>query len=344
MKRMAVAGAGAIGSVLGGYISKAGKDITLVDPWLEHVEAMRQHGLRIDGTRGEHLVKVKALHTSEIQQLEGTLDILFIAVKSYETERILTLMKPCLKGDAWVISCQNGMNEDVIAGVVGASNTMGCVVVMGAALTGPGCVTQTGDRTVLFIGEIDGQITPRIQELAEIIGLCGKTEITTNLPGVRWSKLALNCMSNPLAPLTGYTVQQLHEDTRVRHIFELIAAELIQVAEAMGHKVEPISGISAELWKKSAQGELPEVRESLLRQGRHLGNRQLSLAQDLAKGRPTEIDYLNGYVVSRGKELYISTPVNEAMTRLITELENGRIQPSPANIDILWHSITHHKA
>lgn len=339
MKKMAVAGAGAVGSVLGGYISKAGEDITLIDPWLEHVQAMRQSGLRIDGARGEHLIKVKALHTDEIQQLEDKFDILFISVKSYDTERILAVMKPYLKRDAWVVSCQNGINEDVIATIVGRLHTVGCVVTMGAELREAGHVTEVGKKTAFAVGELDGQITPRIQEIAKIVGLCAETEVTTNLFGKRWAKLALNSMGNALAAITGYGAQQLHKDERVRRIFQFIAAETVQVAEALGYEVEPILGISAELWKKSAERQQLEIEDALVNLGRILGNRRLSLVQDLTRGRPTEIDYLNGYAARRGREVGIPTPINAAIVDLVKKLESGRLEAGPANIDILWKMI-----
>ena len=338
MKKMAIMGVGAIGSLLGGYISLAGEDITLIDPWWrEHIEAMRQRGLRIDGCRGEHLVRVKALHTDELSQLEGKLDILFIAVKSYDTERMLTLMKPYLKEDAWVVSCQNSINEDVIISIVGASRTIGCVVTLRGELWGPGHVTQTGrpDRLAFTVGELDGKITPRIREVARITNLCAESKITTNIWGDRWAKLAMNCMANSMAGITGYQSSDLFKNRPVYSFCHLIGAEVIQVAEALGYKVELIWGRSAEFWKRSAVSPSPEIDEAMLSLSRNLAVGRSSLLQDIIKGRPTEIDYLNGYLVKRGKEAGIPTPANEAALSLVKEIESGKLKPSPANIDIL---------
>jgi 2-dehydropantoate 2-reductase len=340
-RKMALVGAGAVGSVIGGYISKAGEDITLIDPWFQHVESIRRDGLLIDGTRGRHLVRARSLHTSEMPAVTDRFDLLFVSVKSYDTQSMVTFMKPYLKEDAWVISCQNGMNEGILVDVVGASRTIGCVITMGAEMVGPGSVRETGNRVAFIIGELDGRITPRIHELSEILGLCSDTRVTTNLYGERWSKLARNCMDNPLVVLTDWNARQLHEDARIRIIFQAIVGEIIQVAEAMGHKVEPILGIDVETWKKSALKEQPEVDKALLDEGRRLGERRFSLYDDLRRGRPIEIDHLTGYVVQQGRKLGVRIPVNEAVMVLVKDIELGKIASKPSNIDLLWERIPH---
>ena len=338
---MALVGAGAVGSVIGGYLSKAHEDITLVDSWFDHVERMRRDGLLIDGTRGRHLVRVKSLHTSEMHGVADRFDVLFVSVKSYDTQSMVTLMQPYLGEGAWVISCQNGMNEDLLVDLVGASRTIGCVVTMGAEMAGPGSVRETGNKVAFVTGELDGRITPRIQEIAKILGLCSDTRVTTTLYGERWSKLARNCMDNPLAVLTDWSAAQLHGDARIRIIFQAIVGEIIQVAEAMGHKVEPILGIDVETWKRSAMIQQPEVDKALLEEGPRLGDRRFSLYYDLKRGRPTEIDHLTGYVVKQGRKMGISVPVNELIMMLVKDIELGKIEAHPSNIDTLWKMVRH---
>lgn len=338
MKKMAIIGAGAIGTLVGGYISMGGEDITLIAPyWREHVAAMRQRGLKIDGCRGEHLVRVKALHIDELDQLGGKIDILFIAVKAYDTERMLTLMKPYLRENAWVVSYQNGIMEDVIMPIVGASNTIGCSTMIGASLWEPGRVTQEGKPDVLLftIGELDGQITPRMEELAQVFELCGPTRITNNIWGQLWAKLLLNCMVNTVEGITGYKTDELYKDEQTRHLLKLIAAEVVQVAEALGYKMEPVLGVGPKLWKKAAQSQVPEVDQAMFEHGRTYQGGHSSMLQDIIKGRRTEIDELNGYVIKRGRETGIPTPVNEAVLSLLKEVESGKLKHAPANIDTL---------
>ena len=209
MKKMAIIGAGAIGSVLGGYLGKAGEDITLIDTsWREHIETIREHGLKISGSRGEFVVKVPALFIDELEQLDGKIDILFISVKSYDTVKVLQRIKPYLAENPWVVSCQNGINEDEIGTVVGRENTIGCVVTFNATLWEPRHATETPVSDIGFtIGELDGQITPRIEELAKILGLCYQTKISTDIWKPLWTKLADNSMTLPLAAITGMQLE-----------------------------------------------------------------------------------------------------------------------------------------
>lgn len=339
MKKMAIAGAGAIGSLLGGYLAEAGQDITLVEPsWLEHVQAIRQHGLMIDGCRGKHLVRVKALHARELNQLEEkSLDIIFLAVKSNYTSQALRLMLQYLRDDAWVVSCQNGINTDTINDVVGGSCTIGCMIHIAVAVWEPGHVTQTGAYDVTFTaGELSGEVTSRIREVARILNLCATTKISTNIMGHLWSKLTINCMGNAMAGIAGHTVARLYQDERVRHIYRLIAAEVIAVGEALGCKIEPILGLSAEVWKDSSEAGVQAIEQVMLNLGKERGEQYPSLLQDIIKGRPTEIDWLNGYVIRRGKEAHIPTPANKVVYRLVKEVEDGKLKHGPDNIDLAY--------
>ena len=343
MKKIGVAGAGAIGSILGGYMSKGGEDVTLIEPsWMEHAQAIRQRGLIIDGCRGKHVVKVKALHASELDQLEkGSLDILFLAVKSRDTERILNLILPYLKDDARVISTQNGMNTESISSLVGNARTVGCAIMLWAALWKPGHVRETAVADVSFvIGELGSQITPHIKEIARILNLCAKTEISTNIMGHLWTKLALNCMGNGMAGITGCTADTLFRDEQVRKMYRTIAVEVITVGEASGCHLEPIWSVGAELWKHATQANIEITERVMLNMGQTRTENYSSMFQDIYKGRSTEIDWLNGYVMKRGKEAGVPTPANEVIYRLIKEIETGKLQYSPDNIGIAYQLIT----
>src|ERR671923_1932613 len=153
--RIGIFGAGAIGSVVGGLLTKAGHDVTLVDQWPEHVEAMRKHGLRLSGTCGEHLVRVTACHLHEAQAIEAPFDAAFVAVKSYDTEGATALAVRHLKRpDGVVVGFQNGLNDERVAAIAGRERTLGCVITIGAGLYEPGHAMRTDSGSVGFkIGE-----------------------------------------------------------------------------------------------------------------------------------------------------------------------------------------------
>ena len=173
-KRIVFVGAGAIGGYVGGHLTRAGHDVTLIDPWPEHVERMRTQGLELSGvTEAErHVVEVNALHLTEVQRLsrERPVDIAFVCVKSYDTEWATLLIRPYLAPDGFVVSLQNCINEERIAALVGWGRTTGCIAsLIAAELYEAGRVKRTvpmgGERhTVFRVGEPHGRITPRVQE------------------------------------------------------------------------------------------------------------------------------------------------------------------------------------
>src|SRR5947207_538803 len=159
IKRIAVLGSGAIGSMVGGMLTKAGHDVTLVDQWPEHVEAMRKVGLRLSGTCGEHLVPVRALNIHELQSVAEPFDAIFIAVKSYDTEWVVSLALQYLKKpDGVLVDFQNGINDERVAALAGRERCLGCVITIGAGMYEPGHAIRTDRAAIGFkIGEHDGK-------------------------------------------------------------------------------------------------------------------------------------------------------------------------------------------
>src|SRR5882757_1013247 len=215
-KRIAFVGAGALGGYVGGYFAQAGEDVTLIDPWPEHIETIRRQGLELTGlTPEEHLIvkTAKTMHLTELQGLskQKPIDIAFVAVKSYDTEWATMLIRPYLAPDGYVVSLQNCMNEERIAGIVGWGKTLGVIAASIAVdLYEPGRIRRTVERggshhTVYRVGEVHGRATKRAEEVAELISVIDSVKVTTNLWGERWSKLCLNGMRNGVSAATGLT-------------------------------------------------------------------------------------------------------------------------------------------
>src|SRR3989442_90339 len=156
--RIGIIGAGAIGCVVGGMLTKAGRDVTLIDQWPEHVEAMKRPGLRLSGTCGDHVIRVKALHVHELQRVTEPFDAVFIAVKSYDTEWATALALGYLaRPNGVVVDFQNGINDLRVAAVAGRERTLGCVITIGAGMYEPGHAMRTDTQTIGFkIGDLDG--------------------------------------------------------------------------------------------------------------------------------------------------------------------------------------------
>jgi 2-dehydropantoate 2-reductase len=211
------------------------------------------------------------------------------------------------------------------------------VITIGAGLPEPGHATRTDRHEVGFkIGELDGQDTPRARALVEMLCDAAPTKLTTNLFGERWSKLATNCMANALAGLSGYGSREIRTQQVPRRIAIQIAAEVIRVGRASGYKFEPIFGISPQRFVDAADGKGGESLEAEMAEGASkLADGRPSLLQDVLRGRRTEVDDLNGYVVRTGQRLGVDTPFNEAIVHEINRHGVGTLRPSPENLEPL---------
>ncbi len=335
--RIAIIGAGAIGSVVGGLLTKAGYDVTLIDQWPEHVDAMKRHGLRLSGTCGEHTIAVKALHLHEAQAIREPFDAVFIAVKSYDTEWATHLGVQYLKPEGVVVDFQNGINDERVAAVAGRERTLGCVITIGAGLYEPGHAMRTDTASIGFkVGELDGDASPRAHALADMLNHVAPAKATSNLRGERWSKLTVNCMANPLAALSGLGSAEVRSAPATRRIAIHVAAEVIEVGRACGHDVEPIYGIDAQRFVDAARGRgLEAVEEEMAASAKFLTGGRPSMLQDVMRGRRTEVDHLNGYVCQQGRQLGIKTPFNDAIVEVIHAHGVGKLKPDPKNLEPL---------
>lgn len=334
IKRIGIIGAGAIGCVVGGLLTRAGQDVTLIDQWPEHVNAIRKNGLKLSGTCGEHTIKAKALHIHEAQSIREPFDAVFISVKSYDTEWATQLGLRYLAPGGCVVDFQNGINDDRVAAVAGRERTLGCVITIGAGMYEPGHAMRSDTNQVGFkIGELDGKATARAKELADIMNAVAPSKVTTNLWGERWSKLAVNCMANPIAGLTGLGSAEVRTDPNARRVAIKVAAEVIRVGRALGHEIEPIFGIPAQRFVDASDGKAVEELETDMATGAgSLAGGKPSFLQDVLKGRRTEVEYLNGYVSEQGRKAGVKTPFCDAVVKTVTSFPVGTLKPDQKNL------------
>jgi 2-dehydropantoate 2-reductase len=335
-KRIAIFGAGAAGSYLGAFLTRERYDITLIDMWGEHVEAMRANGLRASGSQGDFTVPVNAMHLSDAMQIQGKFDIAFLAMKSYDTEWSAHFLKRLLAPDGVVVDSQNCMNDQLIASIVGHGREVGCVMSgITVALWEPGHVTRGGQpgHTVFRVGELHGKITPRVEEIAEMLSCIDGTKATENIWGERWSKLPTNSSGNPVGAMTDLGSYGVASNSDARRIQINICKESCQVALAQNYDVEPIRGIAAETYARSDDGEVYEEIDAKFQPGPPGGTDwKSSMGQDVLKGRHTEVEFMNGYISAQGRASGVPTPINDAIVRVVSEIDTGQRKPSPDNI------------
>jgi 2-dehydropantoate 2-reductase len=333
-KRIVFVGAGAVGGYVGGHLARSGEDVTLIDPWPEHIEHIKHHGIHLSGTQGEHTVCVKALHLHEVQSLfKLPVDIAFVCTKSYDTEWATMLIKQYLAPGGFVVSLQNSINEDRIAGIVGWGKVVGCIAsTIGVDAFKAGHVVRTMQPggpgyTVFRVGEVHGRITPRAQDLVRMLGAVDSAKATPNLWGERWTKLTMNSMSNGLSACTGMTSKAIIEWEPSRRVAIRLGGEAVRIGQALGFELEAIRGLPGEKWVAASSGDagaLADVEGAMLKAVARMTEEQRpSTGQDILKGRRTEIDYINGLIAARGDDVGIPAPTHAALTRLVRCVERG---------------------
>ena len=339
-KSILFVGAGAVGSYIGAFLSRAGHDVTFIDPWPEQVEAIRTRGIAVTGPHDPFTAKAKALHVHEAQQLDAPFDIAFVAMKTYDTTWATHLALRHLKPEGFVVSAQNCWNDPVVASIAGADRSVGLVMSrIGVALWKPGEVERGMERgagaghDVFRAGEHDGTITPRVQELAEMLKVVDGARPTDNLWGERWAKLCQNAMGNPVQAMTGLGSAEIAGEARGREITIRLGEESARIGLALGLKVPNFAGFPADRWADAAKADVyREIDASMAGKSSGGRNWRASMAQDVIKGRRTEIDYMNGYVVDKGREKGVPTPVSSAVVDIVREIDAGTRKASPDNI------------
>lgn len=303
--RVDIVGSGAMGSLFGGLLAEAGNDVRLIDVWDEHVKAINSKGLWIEGLSGDRFIEVKA--TTEPSGIAGLSDLLVFFVKSYHTESAARNVLPLAGENTIILTLQNGLgNADILGNVFGEEKVVAGTTSYGANVLGPGRVSHAGIGPTV-IGELGGEITQRISELAQLLSKAGvKTDTSGNVMGLIWSKLIVNVGINALGTLLNVRNGQLIKGKHSVALQRELVAEAMEVAAKKGIELiyEDIAYEVATICEKTS------------------GNIN-SMLQDVRNKRKTEIDFINGAIVREGEALNIPTPVNRVMSSLIKAIEES---------------------
>ena len=339
-KKILFVGAGAIGSYIGSFLTRAGHDVTLIDPWAEQVETVRAKGISVTGPHDPFTARPKIFHLHESQRLPRDFEIAFVAMKVYDTEWATQLALRHLKVDGVVVASQNCWPDPRVASVAGAQRSLGLIMSkIGVALWTPGQVERGMEKgsgrghDVFRVGEHDGKITARAQEIAGMLSVVDGSQVTDNLWGERWSKLCANSMGNPVQAMSGLGSLEIASSEIGRAITIHLAGESARVGLAQGYTIPKFNGEAAEKWADSTKRETWQALDTMLTPKSAGGrNWKASMAQDVHKGRPTEIDYMNGHVVATGKAKGVPTPISSATVSVVREIDAGTRKQAPENI------------
>jgi 2-dehydropantoate 2-reductase len=227
------------------------------------------------------------------------------------------------------------MNDDTYVSVVGRERTVGCVIELSAQIFTPGEVQRNTTRTGTWfgLGELDGKVTPRVKELQEILSNVATVDLTENIYGARWTKLTVNSMA--MGPFGVLGIKKTDVDD-FEGMFELqvkLGKEAFAVASAVGYQIEPVFGLQEDDFAGSDEQVLVTALRTLQR---HTGTKSQSASlQDSKKGRKNELEFINGMVSLRGKEVGVPTPCNDAVTEIARRINKGELKMERSNYDLL---------
>lgn len=300
--RIAVVGAGAMGCIFGGTLSEAGHEVTLIDVWAEHVNALNARGLKLTGVSGDRTIPVRAVTSPAGLPVQ---DLVIVFVKSAFTETAVRQAANLIGPATTLLTVQNGLgNAEKIGALVGPEKVVAGVTSHGGTMLGPGEVRHAG-RGETVLGELQGGLTPRVEQLAAAFTAAGlEARAVASVDSLIWSKLLVNVGINAVTAILQVTNGELpkHEATR----------ELVRLAVEEGARVAAAKGI--ELIHADPVANCLKVAELT-------GPNLSSMYQDVRAKRRTEVDVINGAIVAEGEKLGLPTPVNRVLTDLIKAIE-----------------------
>ena len=338
--RFTVIGAGAIGGTLGAYMARGGEEVEFADRAKDHVAAMKSNGLTIKAFDGPFTVPVNAV---TLDELKGPIDVALLAVKAQDTRAAVASIRPLLVPTSAVVSLQNGLCEPVIADLIGAERTIGAFINFNADYLEPG-VIHYGGPGAFFVGEIDGEMSDRVDEMVRRFSHWGAVRATDNIFGYLWSKLGYANMLYATA-----LVDEPMADVIDRHrrLMIELACEVYDAADTEGIHLEPFDNVEPYLYfpRESQDWEaIDRSLDSLVALMRKSEKQKTGVWRDLAvRKRKTEVDYHLGAAAEVGGRRGLRMPLTHRLIDMIHEVEGGQRSMGWANVDELEALLAHER-
>jgi len=334
-KRIAVVGTGANGAAFGADMIRAGLDVTFIEQWPAHVEAMRANGLRVEMPEETVTTPVRAVHLCEVATLRQPFDIVLIGVKAYDTRWACELIKPLVARDGLVVGLQNGMTIDDVASIMGPERTLGAVIEVAAYMFEPGVVgRQTPPAGTWFgIGAYDAATRGREGEVADVMRHAGTVEIQDDIRSAKWMKLVVNAAEFLPSSILNLPLAEAVKLPGIREVMMASGREAVRTALALGHDLVPILG------KARVEANDPDHYATVLLDAVLTGwtrpDTKVTVLQDWMKDRRAEVDEINGLVVREQLRIGGEAPVNAKLVDIAHRIENGELKADPSNADLL---------
>lgn len=331
--KYAIYGAGSLGIVLSAYLAKNGEKFDIIDRNPKSVDALNNKGAIVVGT----VQMTETVNAILDTNVKDKYDIIFLVTKQLGNIETIKKISAFLTKDGVICTMQNGLPEKDVAEVIGQTRTYGCAVAWGATRIEPGKSELTSNPTrqslSFSLGSIDGHKDKTFDEIVRILNIMGDVQVEENFIGARWSKLLINSAFSGMSTVCGKTFGEVAKYKPSRKIIQRIIKECIDVSVANGIRIEPIQGknvVKILDYKNSLKKWLSFVIIPIaIKKHRLL---KASMLQDIEKGIPCEIDYINGIVSEYGKKVGIATSFNDKVIEIIHKCESGELSPSLNNV------------
>ena len=329
--RVAIYGAGSLGTILGAFISKAGVPIELINRNKAHVEALQTKGAQVVGTMNFNQPVVA--YTPD--QMSGEYDILFLMTKQQHNAEVVQMLKGFLASDGVLVTFQNGLPEMQIADVLGEERVLGCTVAWGATMQSPGVceLTSEPDALSFSLGAVSEKKSKHFAKVKELLEKMGTVDVEENFLGTRWSKLLINAAFSGMSAVLGCTFGEAAGPKASRRIVQKLIKECIDVCQVGGISIEPVQGkdIVKLLNYTNALKRAFSFFIIPIAIRKH-AKLKASMLQDLEKGKLTEVDAINGAVSEYGRKVGFPTPMNDKVVEIIHRIERGELKPCFDNL------------
>lgn len=347
--KFTVVGAGGIGGLIGAWMARDGHDVAFVEQWREHVDAINQHGLRVDGARGVHNITVRAVTPDQVASL-APLECVIVAVKSQDTQSALEQLLPFSTPDTMFVSMQAGFNALSFEAIVGRERTIVGNPHFGGALTGPGQL-EAGFPNYIWIGEWDGAFTERLRQLHLALNAWTPTYMSDDIWGVVWSKFCFGFQTISTSISDRKSGTEFVEE-RYRRVAAGLVGEAIAVADALGIELVGLDFFDPAPYRAAASGDLAGLalwidsgwpRHEVFRaHGFHTFRKTGSgMRFDMqVRNRKSESTARLPALRMLSAKAGVITPHIDALMRMVEEIESGQRQPSQNNLDELYQLIT----
>jgi 2-dehydropantoate 2-reductase len=331
--KIAVVGTGSLGTVVGALLARGGLDVVMVDAREDIVEALNRDGARVAG----NLDLTQPVRAVTPDGMQGIYDLVIYLAKSVYDERALTQILAHLGDDSVLITLQNGVPEEKVASFVGRERTLGGAVLWSAELLSPGVsrVTSDPDQMGYDIGELDGTVSERLERVKGVLDHAGTAAITDNLSGVRWTKLLFNVAASGMSTALGATGGEIMENDKAADAVIYIMIETILTARALGVSMEPMRGVDPGILLDIARQDMENTRNLLRGLIADFRDAKASMLQDLEKGLPCEVESINGYLSAAASRAGVAVPVNDQVTQIIRDIQDGKLALDFANLDLI---------